>query len=151
MNKSEVLKKSELFRHLDGEQLSLVEGLCTAEVFEPGDIVTKQDRKEERVYVIEEGLVAIILEAGPLSQRQVQAACNFEIVGWSSMIEPFISTATVKAVEKTKVFTFNGMELYNLCKTHPEIGCIISQGIARVVATRLRNAYTQLLGVTSQA
>jgi len=150
MDKLEVLRKCELFRELNDEQLSLVEKMCTSEVFEPGAIICKQDRKENKIYVIEEGLVAIILEAGPLSQRQVQAASNFEVVGWSALIEPYISTATAKAMEKTKVLVFDAHELGHLFHTKPDIMYKVGSAVACVVAKRLRYAYTQLLGVTSQ-
>lgn len=150
MNKLEVLRKCELFKKLDDKQLRVIERMCTPEVFEPGAIIAKQDTKEEKLYIIEEGLVAILLEVGPLAQRQVQAASNFEAVGWSAMLEPHIATATVKAVEKTRVLAFDGITLHDMCFTHPEIGCRVSRGLARVVASRLRNAYAQLLGVASQ-
>jgi CRP/FNR family cyclic AMP-dependent transcriptional regulator len=150
MDKLEVLRKSDLFGGLSDEQLGVVEKMCTAQVFEPGAIICKQDRKEERVYVIEEGLVGIILEVGPLSQRQIQAASNFETVGWSAMIEPHVCTATAKAVEKTKVLAFTGQELCDLCLTKPDIGCKVCRAVARVVAARLRHAFTQCLGVTYQ-
>lgn len=39
MDKLEVLKRSDLFRELNDEQLSLVEKMCTAEVYEPGTII----------------------------------------------------------------------------------------------------------------
>jgi len=150
MDKLAVLSKSELFGKLDDKQLEEVGKMCTLEVFEPGALIAKQDHKEDKVYVIEEGLVGIILESGPLSQRQVQAASNYDVVGWSAMIEPYIATATVRAIEKTKALAFDGMYLHNLCLSRPEIGCRVSRGLARVVATRLRNAYAQLLGITSQ-
>jgi CRP-like cAMP-binding protein len=150
MNKLEVLKKSELFRDLDSEQLSVVEKMCTPMVFEPGAILCKQAKKEENIYVIEEGLVGIFLELGPLTQRQVQAASNFDVVGWSAVIEPRIATATAKAIEKTKVLAFNGQALYELSSTNPAIGSRVSWGVTRIVATRLHNAFSQLLGVTSQ-
>lgn len=150
MDKLEVLRKSELFSELDDEQLSVVEKMCTCEVFEPGAIICKQDRKENKIYVIEEGLVAIILEVGPLSQRQIQAASNFEVVGWSALIEPYICTATVKAIEKTKVLVFDAHELGRLFRTEPDIMYKVGSAVAYVVAKRLRHAYTQLLGVTSE-
>jgi len=89
VDKLEVLKRSELFRELNDEQLSVVEKMCTARVFETGTVICKQGRIEEEAYVIEEGLIAIILEVGPMAQRQVQAASNFEAFGWSAMIEPY--------------------------------------------------------------
>jgi CRP-like cAMP-binding protein len=64
------------------------------------------------------------------------------------MIPPYARSATVKALEKTKVIVFNGRELTAFCTTHREVGFKIMQAVARVVAERLRQAYIQLLGVT---
>jgi len=150
VDKLEVLRRSDLFGALSDEQLGVVEKMCTSEVFEPGAIMCKQDRKEERLYVIEEGLVGIVLEVGPLTQRQIQAASNFETVGWSAMIEPHVCTATAKAMEKTKVLAFAGGDLCDLCFSKPEIGCRVCRAVARIVAARLRHAFTQCLGVTYQ-
>jgi CRP-like cAMP-binding protein len=150
MDRLEILRKSELFCEIDNEQLSTVEKLCTPEAFESGAIICKQGDNADKIYVIEDGLVAIILEVGPLSQRQVQSASNFDIVGWSSMIRPYISTATVKAIERTKVLSFKAEELGRLFREEPKIGYKVGQSISFVVADRLQHAYTQLLGVTSQ-
>jgi CRP-like cAMP-binding protein len=150
MKKVEILKRTELFRDLDDEQIALIEKMCTAKEFAAGTVICKQGALGENTYVIEEGLVGIILEVGPLAQRQVQTAANYETFGWSAMIEPYISTATVRALEKTKVFAFNGRELCSLCNHDPEVGCKICRSVARVIGERLRQAYIQLLGVTHQ-
>ena len=150
MEKLDVLRKCDMFSKLDDMQLAEVAKMCSSEVFEPGAIIAKQNTREAKLYVIEEGLVAIILETGPLSQRQVQGASNYEVVGWSSMLEPHIATATVKAIEKTKVLTFNGEDIVNLCATNCRVGCNIYQGVSRVVADRLHAAFMQCLGVTAQ-
>jgi CRP-like cAMP-binding protein len=147
-NKAQVLKKCDLFRNLNDEQLSVIEEMCTSEAFEPGTIICKQDKKGEKVYVVEDGLVGIILEVGPLSQRQVQSASKYDVFGWSAMIEPFRYTATVKAIKKTTALAFSGKKLHDLYMTRPEIGCLIFKGLNSVVARRLHESYTQLLGVT---
>jgi CRP-like cAMP-binding protein len=149
LEKVEILKKCDMFRTLNSAQLQVIAKMSTPVEFEPGETIFRQDKILDKLYVIEEGLVAIILEVGPLAQRQVQAASNFDVVGWSAMIEPHISTAAAKALEKTKALAFNGQELHNLCLTKPEIGCRVSRGVARIVAVRLRHAFSQLLGVTS--
>lgn len=148
MNKIEVLKRSDLFRELNDEHLALVAEMGTHQVFDAGTIVYKQGSTAEQIHVIEEGLVGIILEVGPLAQRQVQAAANFESFGWSAMIPPYTRTATVKALETTKVIVFNGRELTAFCTTHGEEGFKIMEALARVIGERLRQAYIQLLGVT---
>ena len=150
MNKIEVLKRSDLFRELNDEHLALVAEIGTDQVFDAGTVVYKQGSIAEQIHVIEEGLVGIILEVGPLAQRQVQAAANFESFGWSAMIPPYTRTATVKALEQTTVIVFNGRELTAFCDKHAEVGFKIMQAVARVIAERLRQAYIQLLGVTDE-
>jgi len=150
MDKLEVLRRSDLFHELNDEQLGLVAEMCTYEVYELGAIIHKANTTIDRLYVIEEGLVGIILEPGPLSQRQLQAACNFETFGWSALIPPHQSTATVKAIERTRVLAFNRQDLIDLCCANPEVGCVLYRAIARVIADRLHSAFMQLLGVTSQ-
>jgi len=120
----------------------------TDQVLDAGTTIYKQGSTADLIHVIEEGLVGIILEVGPLAQRQVQAAANFESFGWSAMIPPYSRTATVKALEQTKVIVFDGRELTAFCTTHGEEGFKIMQALARVIAERLRQAYIQLLGVT---
>lgn len=148
MNRIEVLKRSDLFRELDDEHIALVGEMGTDQVFDSGAIIYKQGSTADLIYVIEEGLVGIILEVGPLAQRQVQAAVNFESFGWSAMIPPYTRTATVRALEQTNVIVFDGRELTDFCTTHGEEGFKIMQAVARVISERLRQAYVQLLGVT---
>ena len=148
MDKIEVLKRSDLFRELDDEQLEIIEKIGDSRVFELGMIVHKQGSIIDRIHVVEDGIVGIIIEVGPMAQRQVQVATNFESFGWSAIIPPYIATATAKALEKTKTITFNGRELFGVCTKHPDIGFKVLQTLACVISGRLRQTYTQLLGVT---
>jgi len=150
MDKLEVLKRADLFRELNDEQLGLVAEMFTCAVYEPGTIICKQNTILDRLWVIEDGLVGIILEPGPLSQRQLQAVSNFETFGWEAIIPPHMNTTTAKAIERTKVLVFNRQDLADLCSTNCRLGCILYRGIARVIAYRLHAAFVQLLGVTSQ-
>jgi len=150
MDKIEVLKRSDLFRELDDGQVALVAKLGVERVFDAGTTVYKQGGVGDTIHVIEEGLVGIILEVGPLAQRQVQAATHFESFGWSAMVPPYTRTATVKALERTKVVVFNGRELATFCTANCEVGFKIMQGVATVIADRLHQAYVQLLGVTDE-
>ena len=150
MTKLEVLKRCPFVRELDDEQLNKMAEICHSEVFEAGESICKQGRTEEKIYLIENGLVGIYLELGPMNRRQLQAASNFEVVGWSAMLPPYRCSATVTAIETTKVLAFNGKELLNLCDTYPEIGYKVNRGLASLIAVRLHHAFAQLMGVTVQ-
>jgi CRP-like cAMP-binding protein len=150
MNEIEVLKRCPMFRELDEEQLELVAGMATSEVYEVGESLGKQGRAQEKVFIVEDGLVGIYLELGPMMHRQIQAASNFELVCWSAMLPPYRMYSTVIAIETTKVLAFKGRELAQLCQTNPPIGCKMHRSVAQTIATRLHSAYTQLMGVTAQ-
>jgi CRP-like cAMP-binding protein len=111
MDKIEVLKRSDVFRELNDEQLGTLADMCVAETMGPGEIIHRQNTVLDKLRVIEEGLVAIVLETGPLSRCQVTAATNFETIGWSALVPPYLATTTTRTVEKTKMLTFNGHEL----------------------------------------
>ena len=150
MDKIEVLKRADLFRELSDEHIKLVAEMCYPEVFNPGAIIHRQNTILDKIRIIEEGLVALVLDLSPLSQRQLTAATNFETIGWSAVVPPHLATTTAKAIEKTKVLTFNGQDICNLCDTNCRVGCTVYRGVARVVADRLQAAFMQCLGVTAQ-
>lgn len=150
MDKLEVLRRSDIFHYLDDEDLKTVAEMCTTEVFEAGTIICRQDEEHGKLYVIEDGLVSIMLELGPTDKRQIQAASNYECIGWSASIPPFRTTCAAKALEKTKVLVFHGKELRNLVYTNPKLCAEIAGGVAYVISQRLRTAFTQLMGVTYQ-
>jgi len=150
MTRIEVLKRCPFVRELDDEQLNVLAKMGQSEVFEVGESLTQQGRTQEKLYVIEDGLVGIYLELGPMSERLLQSASNYEVVGWSAMMPPYRATTAVRAIEKTKVLAFNGKELVDLCETNPRIGCKVHRGLASLIAVRLRHAFDQLMGVTIQ-
>jgi CRP-like cAMP-binding protein len=127
-----------------------VEKMGATQVFEAGTTICRQDTEEENIYIIEDGLVSIILELGPTDKRQIQTATNFECFGWSATIPPFRSTSTAKALEKTKALAFKGKELRNLIYTNPKLCAEVAGGVAYVISQRLRAAFSQLMGVSYQ-
>jgi hypothetical protein len=56
----------------------------------------------------------------------------------------------VKALEKTKVLAFNGKDLRNLVYTNPKLCAAIAGGVAYVISQRLRESFSQLMGVSYQ-
>ncbi len=149
MEKIEVLKRCSAIRDLDEEQLKVLADMATSETFEVGASLGKQGRMAEKMYIIEDGLVGIYLELGPMTHRQIQSAANFELVCWSATLPPFRMYSTVRAIETTHALAFSGKELARLCENHPAIGCKLHRGLAGTIASRLNSAYTQLMGVTS--
>jgi len=150
MAKFEVLKRCSLVRDLSDEQLKTIAKLAKEETYEVGELLIKQGRTVEKLFLIEDGLVGIYLELGPITHRLLQSASEFEMVGWTSMLPPYRARATAKAIETTKALAFSAKGLIALCEKNPEIGNEIYRSLATLIALRLNNAFVQLMGGTSQ-
>jgi len=150
MTKIEVLKKCPFMREMNDEQFNIMVDMCHEEVYEVGECLGKQGRLEEKLFLIQDGLVGLYLELGPMSERLIQSASNCELVGLGAVFPGHRYTVTMKAIETTRVLVFDGQEVASLCDTNPRISCRVYRAIAQAIATRLKNAYTQLMGVTIQ-
>jgi CRP-like cAMP-binding protein len=150
MDKIEVLRKSDIFHAFTENNLRTIDKMCTTEVFDPGAIIFRQGKEAEKLYVVEEGLVSIILEMGPTDKRQIQSASESECFGWTATIHPYCRLCMAQAVEKTKVLVFDGKELRSLFDTNPKLFAEIAIGLAYVISQRLSAAFTQLMGCTYQ-
>ena len=150
MVKFDVLKRCSMVRDLSDEQLKTIAKLGKEETYEVGELLVKQGRTAEKLFLIEDGLVGIYLELGPITHRLLQAASEFEVVGWTSMLPPYRARATAKAIETTRVLALRSKDLIALCEKDCEIGNEIYRGLATLIAMRLNSAFIQLMGVTSQ-
>jgi CRP/FNR family cyclic AMP-dependent transcriptional regulator len=150
MAKFDVLKRCSMFRDLSDERLKTIAKLAKEETYEVGELLVKQGRTAEKLFLIEDGLVGIYLELGPITHRMLQAASEFEVIGWTSMLPPYRARATAKAIETTRALAFRAKALIALCEKNPEIGTEIYRGLAALMAMRLNSAFIQLMGVTSQ-
>ena len=104
MNTIEVLERSDLsLPDVGRDQFGKLADLCTRVEYEPGTVIANQGDKAYKVHVIEEGLVAIIVELGEGREQQIQTASHFEVFGWSAMVPPYRYTAKVKAIKRTKI------------------------------------------------
>ncbi len=150
MEAVEVMKKSDVFCHLGEEDINEVAKMFRYEEFETGTIIFKQDTASTDMYVVESGLVSIMLELGPTDRRQIQAVSDYGSFSWTAVVPPYHHVSTAKAIEKTRVLAFDGRQLRDLIDTNPRLCAEVLAGIAFVIAQKLRMSFSQLMGVTFQ-
>ena len=150
MEVTDVMKKSDVFGDLSMEDIQEVAKLCRVEEFEAGTTIFRQDSASTDMYIVEDGLVSILLELGQTDRRQLQAATNFQCFSWTAAVPPFTHVSMAKAIERTRVLAFDGKQLRGIINTNPRLCAEIMAGIAKVIASKLRMSFSQLMGVTYQ-
>ena len=150
METVETMKKSDVFKHLGEEDLAELVKMVRYEEFEAGTTIFRQDTASTDMYIIEDGLVSIMLELGPTDRRQIQAVSDFGCFSWTAAIPPYHHVCTAKALEKTRVLAIDGRALRELIDTNPRLCAEVIAGMAYVMSQKLRMAFTQLMGVSYQ-
>ena len=114
--------------------------------FEPGQVIFHEGDKEDYLYVVLEGRVAIEMTIPGRGRVRILTADSMDVVGWSS-VTPVVRqrTAGARAVLPSRLAAFDARELYILCEEDHDFGYYVMRRLANVVAGRLMTTRLQLL------
>jgi CRP/FNR family transcriptional regulator, cyclic AMP receptor protein len=114
--------------------------------FEPGQVIFHEGDKEDYLYVVLEGRVAIEMTVPGHGRVRILTADAMDVVGWSS-VTPAVRqrTAGARAVLDSRLAAFDARELYILCEEDHDFGYYVMRRLANVVASRLLTTRLQLL------
>lgn len=121
-----------LFRGLNADELVPVAAIATHVEVERDEIIFEQAGVGDRLYVISRGEVAIVRD-----EEQLAVLGPGECFGEMALLERTTRSATARALERTTLLTITHDDFNDLLSVYP----IIARAIARVLVTRLREAY----------
>ena len=103
----DTLRKAELFGGLSDDELRLIAEVAREERYEAGSVFHREGVELEALYFVRSGRVRVELDLDlkPHLERStflVDRLRDGAAFGWSSLVEPYVSTATVKAEQDTE-------------------------------------------------
>lgn len=103
--------------------------------FKAGDLIMKQGEKGDCAYIIEDGMVEILIEGPSGDERSIGTRGNGTIIGEMALVDDAPRTATIKAVKDCKMLEISREDFtQRLTTTDPVI-----QMISQVILTRYRD------------
>ena len=133
----EELKKNPLFQTLETSEITTILGLATRQDYEAGDVVFKEDKEATKLYIVEKGLVAMIKQIKPGTERTIVTETRGGAFGWSALLPPHRTGASAKCREASQLLVIDGARLRELCYQKPELGVKVMEGLARFMASRI--------------
>lgn len=114
--------------------------------FEAGQEIFHEGDKEDYLYVVIEGRVAIELTIPGRGRIRILTAEAMDEVGWSS-VTPVVRqrTAGARAVLPSRLAAFEAEALRRLCDEDHDLGYFVMRRVANLVAERLLTTRLQLL------
>jgi CRP/FNR family cyclic AMP-dependent transcriptional regulator len=147
----ELIALAPTFQGLAPEHLRLIAGCGRNERFGTGERMFREGEPAERFFLIREGAVALEVQAPGRGALVIETLQPREIVGWSWLFEPHRWQFDARAVEPTRVITFDGACLRGKCEADHELGYQLMRRFAGAISERLQAARLQLLDVYGHA
>jgi len=155
-DKREIIKKSELFRKLSDGQIDKVADLCQEESYGAGTRIFSEGSRATRLYIVEEGKVALEMEVriGRRTRKQatIDVMTKEQVFGWSALSERPVFTMSAVCVENTKLLVFDGDRISHLCDEDTDLCRKVMDELVSLVSDRLsrtRGTLAHVLSVTS--
>lgn len=147
----EALRENVLFNTLTQKELLFLSSLVYERVYEPGEVVFRQNDRGLGMYVIARGAIqikAVTLDEGEVEIARLEKGSFF---GELSLIDQDnIRSATAMALERTVLIGFFKPDLVEILDRKPAMGVKIMHQLAAVLGKRLV-ATTDRLGELTAA
>jgi CRP-like cAMP-binding protein len=142
----ETLRRFKFFAQADGETLKAIAEATREEEFVAQQEVFREGDSATILYILLAGAVELQYDVGGRNVSVDDAAAG-DIVGWSSLCEPYRLRATAVAREPGRLLAIDAIRLRELCLANPELGHGLMQQTCRVLSRRLTGALVQLAAV----
>lgn len=164
MISTELLKRYPFFAGLNFGQLKSLAG--SAQIFDvdAGYIFFQEGDELEMFYLVDDGRAAIIMEVTnqsvnqPLSKQLTNDLINKEVTistvgtgevfGWSSLVPPYTSTASVKAIRQSRIVAFDCIKLRPIFKEDCQFAYLMLLKASQVIRQRMRDLRVESLAFT---
>jgi len=148
MISAQVLKEFRLFKGFNDSELVKVVEICHEKTIGTGKVLFKQGNKASKLHLCRSGIVDIVvwLNQPHGIEVTVHKVKPGEVLGWSSLVEPYIYTASAKCSEKADIIYTDASDLIELFRKDSHIGYIFMKNLSTVISSRLAE-YRHKFGV----
>ncbi len=140
------------FQELDSEYFDKLAGISSIIEIEAGNDLFQQGDKQDYLYVILHGRVAIEIAVPGKGRVRISTCEPTEMLGWSS-VTPVVRqrTAGAMTVLPCTLVRLDAKELQKMCDQDHSFGYVVMRRIANVAASRLLVTRLQLIDMFSHS
>lgn len=140
----EFLKKFELFKGLTDAELRKIKAIMQEENYNKNEMIFIEGTEANNFYIVLTGLVKVFKTDEQGREKTLCLLSNKDFFGEMSLLDNNSRSASVQAIDQTKVFKISRDEFKKLVTDYPNI----SLKIIATLSQRLRNSNQQIQNLT---
>jgi CRP/FNR family cyclic AMP-dependent transcriptional regulator len=141
----EILRRYPFFGTLSDEQLKAIAMISEEKSLPKDTLLVKENSPASKLYLLLDGDVDLIYSGGgegAISNALVGSIAPGEMLGVSSLIEPYSFISSARATMPVKVVEIDGAAVRALMQLDHQLGYVLMRNVASAVLERLK--YTQV-------
>jgi CRP/FNR family transcriptional regulator, cyclic AMP receptor protein len=151
MVSSALLKEFQFFRGFSDAQLEKLASIASEESRLAGTQIYRKGDPAKKFYLVYDGKIVMVMDSymgphRPPTQVTVDMVAQGDVMGWSTLVEPFIYTFGALCIDNTNLITFESEQLRSLMEEDVALGYKMIQAVSKVIATRLAHISIILVG-----
>ncbi len=143
---TEALPLAEFLSGLSEKERQQLRDLGSTEHYEADAVIFNEGAEARKFYLVEEGQVAVASQLARGMLSPVSIVSVGQAFGWSALVPPYLYTATVVALCKTRVIAIGRDGLLARIRRNPSFGLTIMQNVASMISSRLRSLELAWMG-----
>ncbi len=133
-----MLERTHVCRQLPPEDIDILARQAHAYRMAPGHYLFREGGRDSALFIIAEGTIKILKEAGYRHYRTIAIIHRGTVLGEMSVVDGRPFSASALAVEPTDVILITRRNVLGLIERHPELGNKLLLQLARLISLRLR-------------
>lgn len=125
------------FRDLTEDQRQAITQLASEECFYPEHILYQDEKPGTHLYMLVSGEVEVLYNIGKEDPTRVEVVGEGEILGCSSLIDPYAYSSTARCLSKIDTLVLDAEELRKLMEEDCQIGYSIQKYIIQMLLDRI--------------
>lgn len=131
-----------IFGELNDDDIDWMITIGSIKKVAPGTVLIPEGKPIDALYIVLEGLLTVSVAA--LEDKEIAALSSGEVVGEMSFIDSRPPSATVKAIQTSRVLAISNWQLAEKLRLDVGFACRFYRSVAVFLSSRLRGAVTQL-------
>ncbi len=139
-----------IFEGFGQAELALIDPLLEIVAFQKDDVIFEQGQLAAFLYILLHGEVLVQYKPYDGPPLDVARINDGGVFGWSAALRRSEYTSAAVALASGEAARLHGDQLRQLCECHPDIGVVVLDRLASVIAERLRSTHAQVLSMLTE-
>jgi len=140
MEQIERLKQFKIFAELDENALGAVARIAQVRESAAGEQIMEEGAPADHLFLLARGRAAVKVREVGGAQVQIDDHGPGDVLGWGSVVEPHVYTASAWLTEPAELILVDGAALRELCDADKEMGYTVFKNIGEIMSARLGQA-----------